>query len=111
GGRRLWPPGGHPGFPDTNPLGGAAALAEETGWTVPRGRLEDYTEPAVAAADGTDARFTGELVGGRMTNLLPGVWSSRLGLKLRNRRAGTAPGRWAGPAAACGPAPGRPCGR
>ena len=43
-----------------------------------------------------------------MTNLLPGVWSSRLELKLRNRRAETGLVGWAEPWAAFGRALGLP---
>jgi alpha-mannosidase len=82
-------------------------LAEETGWNVVRGCLEDYTTRAIASARPSDC-FAGELTGGRMTNLLPGVWSSRLGLKIRNRRAETALVGWAEPWAALGTALGLP---
>ena len=94
-------------MPDTNTEAVARALQEETGWTVTRGRLEDFTSPAIASAGEAD-RFVGELVGGRMTNLLPGVWSSRLELKLRNRMAETALIGWAEPWAALGRALGLP---
>ena len=87
--------------PDANTAQIAEALEAATGWHVIRGRLEDFTEPAIASASET-AHFAGELVGGRMTNLLPGVWSSRIGLKLRNRRAETALVGWAEPWAALG---------
>jgi hypothetical protein len=76
-------------MPDPHTADVARALQEQTGWTVTRGRLEEFTAPAIASAGDGD-RFVGELVGGRITNLLPGVWSSRLELKLRNRRAETA---------------------
>jgi len=79
-------------LPDTRTDAIARALAEETGWNVVRGRLEDYTGPAATSVRPTDS-FAGELVGGRTTNLLPGVWSSRLDLKLRNRAAETGAGR------------------
>ena len=94
-------------LPDTNTAAVARALQEETGWTVTRGRLEDFTTPAIASVGETD-RFAGELVGGRMTNLLPGVWSARLELKLRNRAAETALIGWAEPWAAFGRALGLP---
>ena len=42
-------------------------------------------------------------MGGRVANLLPGVWSARLALKLRNRRAEAALEGWAEPAAAWAP--------
>jgi mannosylglycerate hydrolase len=46
--------------------------------------------------------FTGELNGGRIANLLPGVWSSRMQLKLRNRACETLLTAWAEPWAAFG---------
>jgi hypothetical protein len=94
-------------MPDTHTEAVANALQQETGWTVTRGRLEDFTETAIASARDDD-RFVGELVGGRITNLLPGVWSSRLELKLRNRRAETALVGWAEPWTALGRALGLP---
>ena len=66
-----------------------------------RGRLEDFTESVIASGIAKD-EFAGELVGARISNLLPGVWSSRVGLKLRNRRAETALVGWAEPWAALG---------
>jgi mannosylglycerate hydrolase len=89
--------------PDSNTEVVAAALAAETGWKVIRGCLEDYTNRAIASARPAEM-FSGELVGGYMTNLLPGVWSSRLELKIRNRRAETALVGWAEPWAALGAA-------
>ncbi len=41
--------------------------------------------------------FEGALDGGRLTNLLPGVWSTRMPLKLRNRAAETLLTAWAEP--------------
>jgi hypothetical protein len=86
----------------------AAALAGRTGWTVVRGLLEDF-----AAALPPDApRLRGELLGARVANLLPGVWSTRTPLKLRNRRAEALLEGWAEPfaalAAALGAADERP---
>ncbi|HUI48285.1 MAG TPA: glycosyl hydrolase-related protein [Acidimicrobiia bacterium] len=46
--------------------------------------------------------WSGALVGGRTTNLLPGVWSARMPLKLRNRAVETLLGGWAEPWAAFG---------
>ncbi len=88
-------------MPDAHTGAVARALEDETGWAVARGRLEDYTTVAIRSARDQD-RFVGELVGGRTTNLLPGVWSSRLGLKLANRAAETALVGWAEPWAALG---------
>jgi hypothetical protein len=46
--------------------------------------------------------WSGALIGARLTNVLPGVWSSRMPLKLRNRAAETMLGAWAEPWAAFG---------
>ncbi len=59
----------------------ASALAALTGWDVRRALVDDFI-------DGIDLElpvFRGELVGGCAGPLLPGVWSARPGLKLRNR--------------------------
>lgn len=83
----------------------AVALAGRTGRRVRRGVLDDLVD----AVDGDDRQtFCGELLGGRLSNLLPGVWSSRLGLKLANRRAERALFGWAEPWAALGTAFGLP---
>lgn len=64
-----------------------------TGWTVKRGVLEDFVEGLSEDAP----VYRGELVGGRLANLLPGVWSARMPLKLRNRAAESALLVWAEP--------------
>ncbi|HEV7525207.1 MAG TPA: glycosyl hydrolase-related protein [Acidimicrobiia bacterium] len=46
------------------------------------------------------ADWSGELVGARTSNLLPGVWSARMPLKLRNRAVETLLTAWAEPWAA-----------
>jgi mannosylglycerate hydrolase len=85
--------------PDATTGAVAAALAERTGWDVRRGLLETFVE----GVDGRDApSYTGELLGGRVANLLPGVWSARTYLKRRNRSAQTALEGWAEPWAAFG---------
>ncbi|MBV8234933.1 MAG: hypothetical protein JO075_04450, partial [Acidimicrobiia bacterium] len=94
-------------LPDTNTAEVARALADETGWSVHRGRLEDFTLGAIASVDGSDT-FTGELTGGRIANLLPGVWSTRTYLKLASRAAETALVGWAEPWAAFAAALGVP---
>lgn len=93
--------------PDPHTGAVADALSEATGWQVVRGRLEDFTEPLIASGIAQD-EFAGELLGARLSNLLPGVWSSRIGLKLRNRRAETALVGWAEPWSALGHALGLP---
>jgi len=81
------------------------ALAGATDWNVRRGVLTDFIEGL-----DTDGRptFTGELMGGRIANLLPSVWSTRPYLKLRNRRCETLLDGWAEPWAALGNALGAP---
>jgi len=85
--------------PDTTTGDVARALATATGWTVRRGLLDDLD---VVAPDGPAPTFTGELVGARVANLLPGTWSARLGLKRRNRDAEAGLEGWAEPWAAIG---------
>ena len=67
--------------PDPHTREVAEALARETGWEVVRALLDDF----VAAIDDELPEHRGELLGARTANLLPGVWSTRLPLKLRNR--------------------------
>ena len=81
----------------------AEQLARATGWTVQRGLLEDFARQLSHDAP----RFRGELTGARVANLLPGVWSTRTPLKLRNRRIETLLEGWAEPWCALGRAVGR----
>ena len=77
----------------------AGLLSERVDGDVRRGLLDDLR----SMADPEDRlAFTGDLLGGRLSNLLPGVWSSRLGLKLADRRAERALVGWAEPFAALG---------
>jgi len=85
-------------LPDTTTGAVERALAAATGWTVRRGLLDDLD----VALDGSAPMFTGELVGARVANLLPGTWSARPGLKRRNREAEAALEGWAEPWAALG---------
>jgi mannosylglycerate hydrolase len=75
------------------------ALAAATGWKVRRGLLADF-------ARGLDLddrpAFRGELLGGRIANLLPSVWSTRTYLKIANRRCETTLDAWAEPWSALG---------
>jgi mannosylglycerate hydrolase len=80
-------------LPDAHVGEAARALEKATGWTVERGLLEDF----VRGVDGELASWRGELCGGRIANLLPGVWSTRTYLKLRNRACETALEGWAEP--------------
>jgi hypothetical protein len=83
-------------LPDTNTREVSEALAKQTGWVVQRGLLGDYSRD-VSVGDGPHARFEGELCGGRVANLLPGVWSTRTYLKLRNRLCESTLEGWAEP--------------
>lgn len=92
-------------LPDPHTAAVAEALRARTGRTVTRGLLDDLR----GAVDERDRpSFTGELVGGRVANLLPGVWSARLGLKLANRGAERSLLAWAEPWASLGLALGLP---
>ncbi|MGZ4799764.1 MAG: glycoside hydrolase family 38 N-terminal domain-containing protein [Acidimicrobiia bacterium] len=86
-------------LPDANTAAVAAALERQTGAHVTRGVLDDLR----GAIDPEDREvYRGALVGGRVANLLPGVWSARLGLKLANRAAERALIGWAEPWTALG---------
>ena len=74
----------------------AEGLAARTGWSVRRVLLDE----AVAGAGDVLATYAGDLMGGRVANLLPGVWSSRTYLKLRNRYCESTLEGWAEPWAA-----------
>jgi mannosylglycerate hydrolase len=74
----------------------AEALAALTGWSVRRVLLDE----AVSEGDDVLATYAGDLLGGRVANLLPGVWSTRTYLKLRNRRCESLLDGWAEPWAA-----------
>lgn len=69
-------------MPDAHTAAVGDALAELTGWEVRRTTLDD----AVAAVPMPSATWSGPLTGARDANLLAGVWSSRLPIKLANRR-------------------------
>jgi hypothetical protein len=73
-------------LPDPRTQGLADALGEALGFPVERGLLEDFVGRVRSAESLADApAFAGELVGARMAPLLPGVWSTRTWIKLRNR--------------------------
>ncbi len=78
--------------PDTSTALVAALLPAE------RVLLDDAAARLPAAS--TLAEWSGELVGGRTANLLPGVWSTRMPLKLRNRAIETLLTGWVEPWAA-----------
>ncbi|MFN8028366.1 MAG: glycoside hydrolase family 38 C-terminal domain-containing protein [Acidimicrobiia bacterium] len=91
-------------LPDAHTGAVADALAKRTGLDVQRGVLDD-----LLPVDGADRpEFAGELLGARTANLLPGVWSARLDLKLANRAAERALIGWAEPFTALAAALGLP---
>ena len=83
-------------LPDAHVGAVAAALARRTGARVERGLLDDAVEPG----GGELPVVRGDLVGARLANLLPGVWSTRMPIKLGNRRCETLLEGWAEPWAA-----------
>ena len=91
-------------LPDANTREVAEALAKQTGWEVERGLLDAFTRDFPEDLPS----FEGELLGGRVANLLPGVWSTRTGQKLRNRRCERLLWGWAEPFAALGRSFGAP---
>jgi hypothetical protein len=84
--------------PDPHTGAVAEALARLTGATVQRGLLEH----AVGVGGSTLRRYRGELLGARIAPLLPGVWSTRMPIKLANRRCEALLEGWAEPWAALG---------
>lgn len=84
--------------PHPRALAMARGLGEAVGAPVKVALLEDF----VASVAGELPEYCGPLTGGRLANLLPGVWSARLPLKLENRRAETALIHVAEPMAAIG---------
>jgi hypothetical protein len=84
--------------PDPHTGAVADALARLTGARVRRGLLEH----AVAGTSPPHQSYQGELLGARAAPLLPGVWSTRMSLKLANRRCECLLEGWAEPWAAFG---------
>jgi mannosylglycerate hydrolase len=82
--------------PDAHTGTVAARLAERLGAPVERALLDG----ALASLPAPARTFSGELLGGRLANLLPGVWSTRIALKLANRACETLLEGWAEPWAA-----------
>jgi mannosylglycerate hydrolase len=85
--------------PDAHTGAVCDALAAATGWNVRRGVLRDFVDGLTL-----DDRppFSGELLGGRIANLLPSVWSTRTYLKIANRHCETELDGWAEPWSALG---------
>jgi alpha-mannosidase/mannosylglycerate hydrolase len=67
--------------PDEHVGAVADALARQTKWNVTRGLLDDLPPPETPLPE-----WRGALTGARLANLLPGVWSARMPLKLAARR-------------------------
>jgi mannosylglycerate hydrolase len=86
------------GFDHLPPDASTGAVADAIGAT--RAFLDDYG--ALLPERETLPAFEGALVGARIANLLPGVWSSRMPLKLRNRACETLLTAWAEPWVAFG---------
>jgi alpha-mannosidase len=73
--------------PDPHTADVAAALGRLTGWDVRRTTLDGALDAAFADHPVEDVHvWQGALTGGRDANLLPGVWSAHLDLKLANHR-------------------------
>jgi mannosylglycerate hydrolase len=84
-------------LPDSSGPAVAQALHDTHGWDVRIGRLDDFARALPRAAG---PLWSGELSGARIANLLPGVWSSRLPVKLAARRCEAVLLGWAEPLAA-----------
>ena len=85
-------------LPDAHTAAVAERLQQLLGAPVERSLLDD----AVATVPTPVAEYTGELLGGRIANLLPGVWSTRMAIKVANRRCETRLVGWLEPWAALG---------
>ncbi|MBW2387224.1 MAG: hypothetical protein JRG89_02200 [Deltaproteobacteria bacterium] len=77
----------------------AEQIERATGFEVRRGLLDEFVEIVLEAKTERPCH-AGELIGGRVSPLLPGVWSTRSWIKLANRRAEAALEGWAEPFAA-----------
>lgn len=90
------------GFDHTGPERHTAAVAQRFA-DAGAGSLErGLLESAVAARPRPQKSYRGDLTGARLTSLLPGSWSARMPIKLRNRRGETLLEAWAEPWAALG---------
>jgi mannosylglycerate hydrolase len=79
----------------------AKEIAHACDFDVQRGLLDDFVE-SVSRAPTERPSHSGELIGGRVAPLLPGVWSTRSWIKLANRQAEASLEGWAEPFAALG---------
>lgn len=91
-------------LPDAHTAAVADTLARLTGEEVRRGLLDDIVGQLPTALP----EHRGELTGGRVANLLPGVWSARMPQKLAQRAAERALTGWAEPWSALGARLGTP---
>ncbi|HSQ00929.1 MAG TPA: glycosyl hydrolase-related protein, partial [Candidatus Dormibacteraeota bacterium] len=96
GGPRLLMNGFDHMLPDSHVGAVAEALQALLDAPVQRGLLDDLAVSAPADRP----PFRGPLVGARLANLLPGVWSTRMPIKLANRRCEALLEGWAEPWAA-----------
>jgi alpha-mannosidase len=91
-------------LPDPHTAAVAARLADRLGEPVARTLFDD----ALAELPAPATTHTGDLLGGKLANLLPGVWSTRMAVKCANRRCETLLSGWVEPWAALGRALGLP---
>ncbi|MEO8602796.1 MAG: glycosyl hydrolase-related protein [bacterium] len=103
------PDDGHPrilmnGFDHMLPDAHVGEMVDElsrlTNLSVERGVLDDAARGPLASLPA----YSGPLMGARFANLLPGVWSTRMPIKLANRRCEALLEGWAEPWAAIGAA-------
>ncbi len=92
------------GFDHTRPDPHVAQLPEPLGELLGEEVRRSLLDDAVADCPSDLPEFSGELVGARRANLLAGVWSARMPLKVRNRSCELLLERWAEPWAALGEA-------
>lgn len=109
--RKLEAAGEHPvllmnGFDHTRPDPQVAAVVDSLGTLLGRTVQRSLLDDVVADCPSELPEFAGELVGARTANLLAGVWSARMPLKIRNRSCELLLERWAEPWAALGEAVG-----
>jgi len=90
--------------PDVHAGAVVERMASDTGWEVRRGLLDALREESAVPA----SEYTGALDGGRLANLLPGVWSARMPIKIASRRLEALLEGWLEPWTALAPSLGLP---
>jgi hypothetical protein len=90
--------------PDAHAGAVAERMAAATGWEVRRGLLDALRDEAGVPV----AEYAGPLDGARLANLLPGVWSARMPIKVAARRLEALLEGWLEPWTALAPALGLP---